>query len=69
MKKLLFILMILFGIIGFVGAGYVIYTGGEAGPGYGLIPMLFCLTCSQGCIALKKKETDKKVEVSIDSQG
>ena len=60
MKKLLFILMILFGIIGFIGAGYVLYTGGEASPGYGLIPMLFCLICSQGYIALKKKDKDKK---------
>ena len=60
MKKLLFILMILFGIIGFIGAGYVLYTGGKASPGYGLIPMLFCLTCSQGYIALKKKDKDKK---------
>lgn len=52
--------MILFGIIGFIGAGYVLYTGGKASPGYGLIPMLFCLTCSQGYIALKKKDKDKK---------
>lgn len=59
MKKLLFILMILFGIIGFIGAGYVIYTGGEASPGLGLIPMLFCICCSQGYTTLKKKEQDE----------
>ena len=60
MKKVLFALMILFGIIGFVGAGYVIYTGGQASPGYGLIPMLFCITCSLGYIVLKKKDKEQK---------
>jgi len=44
----------------FIGAGYVLYTGGEASPGYGLTPVLFCLTCSQGYIVLKKKDKDKK---------
>ena len=45
MKKLLLIFAIAFGFIGFSGAGYVIYTGGEANPGYGIIPMLFCIIC------------------------
>ena len=58
MEKCLLILMIVFGVIGFVGAGYVLYTGGQASPGYGLIPMLFCIICSQGYTALKKN--DKK---------
>ena len=60
MKKVLFALMILFGIIGFVGAGYVIYTGGQTSPGYGLIPMLFCIACSFGYIVLKKKDKEQK---------
>lgn len=60
MKKALLVLTIVFGIIGFIGSGYVLYTGGQASPGYGLIPMLFCVSCSQGYIALKKKDKDKE---------
>ena len=56
MKKLLFILMILLAILTFVGAGYVLYTGGQASPGYGVIPMLFCLICSSALREIKKKE-------------
>lgn len=56
MKRVLFILMMIFGILTFVGAGYVLYTGGQASPGYGVIPMLFCLICSSSLRELKKKE-------------
>ena len=59
MKRLLFTLMLVFGIAGFIGAGYVIWTGGEANPGYGVIPMLFCIACSQGYRVLKQKEQKK----------
>ena len=55
-NKVLFILMMIFGILTFVGAGYVLYTGGQASPGYGVIPMLFCLICSSSLRELKKKE-------------
>lgn len=58
MKKVLFILMIIFGLLTFAGAGYVLYTGGEASPGYGVISMLFCLTCSSSYQAIKKKENN-----------
>ena len=54
MKKLLLIFAIAFGIMGILGAGYVIYTGGEANAGYGIIPMLFCVICAQGYRSLKK---------------
>lgn len=54
MKKLLLIFAIVFGIMGFSGAVYVIYTGGEANAGYGIIPMLFCVICAQGYRSLKK---------------
>ncbi|MBQ3556988.1 MAG: hypothetical protein IJA11_04250 [Oscillospiraceae bacterium] len=47
MKKLFFILATVFAITGFAGAGYVLYTGGQASPGLGLIPMLFALICIQ----------------------
>ena len=58
MKKVLFILMSVFGVLTFAGAGYVLYTGGEASPGYGVIPMLFCMICSSGLQVIKKKESD-----------
>ena len=56
MKKMLFVMMILFGILTFVGAGYVLYTGGQASLGYGVVPMLFCLICSFSLQAIKKKK-------------
>ena len=56
MKKLLFILMILLAILTFVGAGYVLYTGGQASPGYGVIPMLFCLICSSALREINDKQ-------------
>lgn len=57
MKKLLLIFAIAFGFIGFSGAGYVIYTGGEANPGYGIIPMLFCIICVQGYRSQKNRDS------------
>lgn len=56
MKKLLLILAMAFAVAGFAGAGYVLYTGGQASPGYGLIPLLFSLICQQGYICLKRKD-------------
>lgn len=57
MKKLLLITAIAFGIMGILGAGYVIYTGGEANPGYGIISMLFCIICVQGYRSLKNRDS------------
>lgn len=60
MKKVLFILMSVFGVLTFAGAGYVLYTGGEASPGYGVIPMLFCMMCSSGLQAIQKRNQNNK---------
>lgn len=60
MKKLLFILTLVFGVLTFAGAGYVLHTGGEVSPGYGIIPMLFCLICSSGLQAIQKKELNNE---------
>lgn len=57
MKKLLLIFAIAFGIMGILGAGYVIYTGGEANPGYGIIPALFCIISAQGYRRLKNRDS------------
>lgn len=56
MKKLLLIFAIAFGVMGILGAGYVIYTGGEANAGYGIIPMLFCIISAQGYRSLKNRD-------------
>jgi len=51
--------MILFGLAGLIGAGYVLSSGGQSSPGYALIPMLFSIICSQGYTALRKKEQER----------
>lgn len=59
MKKALFALSILFALLCFLGAGYVLYTHGRANAGYAVIPMLFGIICVQGYTALKKKDEQK----------
>lgn len=48
MKKLLFVLSIIFIILTFTGASYVLTLGGTANAGYAVIPMVFALICSSG---------------------
>ena len=43
MKKVALVLSIIFIILTFVGAGYVIYNGGKVNAGYAVVPMLFAL--------------------------
>lgn len=43
MNKIVAALSLLFVILTFAGAGYVLYTGGEASPGYAAVPMIFAL--------------------------
>lgn len=43
MKKAAFAISILFIILTFCGAGYVLYHHGEVNAGYAVIPMLFAL--------------------------
>lgn len=56
MKHVLFVMSILFGILCLAGAGYVLYTHGQANAGYAVVPMLFSIILSQGYLALKKKD-------------
>lgn len=58
MKKVLFVLTVLFSIVCFAGAGYVLCTGGQASPGYAVIPMIFSIACSQGYITLREKDKE-----------
>ena len=41
MKRLFFVLGLCFSLLGIVGAGYVLYTGGQASPGGPLIAVIF----------------------------
>lgn len=43
MNSLLMILRFIFTILTFIGAGYVLFSGGKASPGYAVIPMLLTL--------------------------
>lgn len=43
MKKVALVLSIIFIILTFVGAGYVLYNGGKVNAGYAAVPMLFAL--------------------------
>jgi len=45
MKKASLILSIIFIILTFVGAGYVLYNGGNINAGYAIIPMVLALVC------------------------
>ncbi len=43
MKKAALALSIVFIILTFVGAGYVLYNGGKVNAGYAVVPMVFAL--------------------------
>lgn len=43
MKKLAFALSIIFIVLTFVGAGYVLYNSGKVNAGYACVPMVFAL--------------------------
>lgn len=43
MKKVALILSIIFTVLTFLGAGYVIYSGGRVNAGYAVVPMTFAL--------------------------
>lgn len=56
MKKLLFILGIIFAILTFIGAGYVIANKGTVNAGYAVIPMVLALICMNGYRWYKNKK-------------
>lgn len=45
MKKIMFTLSVLFVVLTFVGAGYVLYNAGSVNAGYAVIPMVLALVC------------------------
>ncbi len=45
MKKLALVFSILFALLTFEGAGYVLYHGGAVNAGYAVVPMVLALDC------------------------
>lgn len=43
MKKIMFILSVIFIVLTFAGAIYVLYNDGKANAGYAVIPMVFAV--------------------------
>ena len=56
MKKLLFILGIIFAILTFIGAGYVIANKGTVNAGYAVIPCVWSLIFMNGYRWYKNKK-------------
>ncbi len=56
MKKLLLILSIIFTILTFAGAIYVLSLKGTVNAGYAVIPMVITLACISGYRWYKNKE-------------
>lgn len=63
MKKIFAVLSIVFTGLTFLGAAYVLYTGGKADAGFAVIPMLFGLVFLKLFIKQKRDEDDKKADV------
>ena len=55
MKKILFVLSMVFIVLTFAGAIYVISSKGEVNAGYAAIPMVFALASLAGYRGCKKK--------------
>ena len=59
-EKIFRVLTLVFMIITFIGAGYVLFIYGQVNAGYALIPSLFCAIFSQLAVYEKfKKEKNK----------
>lgn len=56
MKELLLALSIVFIVLTFIGAIFVLTSNGTATAGYAVVPMVFALACSAGYRAYRSKE-------------
>lgn len=56
MKKLLLIITIIFSILTFVGAFYVLKSNGTVNAGYAVIPMIITVACLSGYRRYRSKE-------------
>ena len=69
MKKVFFIMSIIFAIVCFSWAGYVLYMGGKANPGLAIISMVASLCCSQACRSIADKEKKDIISAGIKTVG
>ena len=46
LRIILAVLTVVFAVLCFIGAGYVLANGGEVNAGYAVVPMCLCLCCS-----------------------
>lgn len=49
MKKIILAFSIIFTILTFIGAGYVLYHGGKTNAGYAVVPMVLALAGIAAC--------------------
>lgn len=56
MSKVLFVLAVIFTVLTFAGAGYVLAWKGTVNAGYAVVPMVLELACLSGYRWYKKKE-------------
>ena len=56
MKKLLLALSIMFVILTFIGAFYVLINKGTVNAGYAVVPMVIALACSSSYKSFKNNE-------------
>ena len=59
-EKIFRVLTLMFMIITFLGAGYVLFNKGQVNAGYAVIPSLFCAIFSQLAVYEKFKKERKK---------
>jgi len=65
MKKILLILSVVFVILTFAGAIYVLMNKGTVSAGYAVVPMTLSLACSNVYRTLNKKISDNNVTEQI----
>ena len=58
-EKIFRVLTLVFMIITFIGAGYVLFNKGQANAGYAVVPSLFCAIFSQLAVYEKFKKERK----------
>ena len=58
-EKIFRVLTLMFMIITFIGAGYVLFNKGQVNAGYAVIPSLFCAIFSQLAVYEKFKKEKK----------
>ena len=62
-EKIFRVLTLMFMIITFIGAGYVLFNKGQVNAGYAVIPSLFCAIFSQ--LAVNEKFKKEKMNSKL----